>query len=117
MMQKAALIASLPLIECPLKTNGGHTAKTPLYKVVREFNLATYAKVYLIPTLNLVEVYPKLRLGNKDKLGILPNTNLTPEVGKATKRTPPLSEVNAPDTCNLEVVRLAMTKGIFSAGY
>ena len=74
------------------------------HEVPRQLDLATEAEFHLLPALDLVEVYPQLRLGQEDKFGVLPCSRLTPEVGKAVEREPMVEEVEVSHTRNLEVV-------------
>ena len=69
-------------LECPLCCKGRNCIEAFPSKIDRHLNLSTKAKVHILPTLDLVEINPELRLSKEDVFGALPRTSLSPEINE-----------------------------------
>ena len=73
--------------------------------------------MHILPPLDLVEINPELRLRKEDVFCSLPRTSLSPNIEETRECAPVLSEVDAPDTSNLEVVIILVSSSIKSLRY
>ena len=55
------------------------------YEVSRKLYLSANTEIDVLPALDLIQVYPELRLRDEDEVCALPWTSLTPEIEESTE--------------------------------
>ena len=60
------------MLKIPFCSQSRHHAKALAHKIIRELDLCTKAEINLIPTSDLIEINPQLRLGKEYEFGALP---------------------------------------------
>ena len=80
--------------------------KTLCYEIAGKFDLRSKAETDLLPSFDLIEIQPDLRLTDENEFSTLPWPCLSPEISETIERKPMVKEIKVPHCCKLEIMYL-----------